>query len=117
MRQWIKADKTGRRKPQQHPLWPEWTIWQYRVAASFMEELHALANQIAGRRVPMGANAGLLWAGHLSDYKALDLFSAETDHHAPARGFSLTCRCLRIGSRKPLTVHMRRQRAAVIGHL
>jgi hypothetical protein len=88
VRQWIKADKTGNRKPQQHPLWPEWTVWQYRAAASFMEELHALANQIAQRHVPMGANAGLLWAGHLSDYKALDLFSAETDHHASARRFS-----------------------------
>ncbi len=88
MRQWIKADKTGQRKPQQHPLWPEWTVYQYHAAASFMEELHALANQVAGRRVPMGANAGLLWTEHLSDYKALDLFSAETDHHASARRFS-----------------------------
>jgi hypothetical protein len=47
-----------------------------------MQELRDLAAETAGRPVPMGANAGLLWPRHLADYKSLDLFSAETDHHA-----------------------------------
>ena len=32
--------------------------------------------------------AGLLWPRHLADYQALDLFSAETDHHAAGRRFT-----------------------------
>jgi hypothetical protein len=36
----------------------------------------------------MGANACLLWGPHLSDYRSLDLFSAEIPHHAEARRFS-----------------------------
>ena len=36
----------------------------------------------------VGANAGLLWPRHLADYQALDLFSAETDHHAAGRRFT-----------------------------
>ena len=35
-----------------------------------------------------GANACLLWGPHLSDYKSVDLFSAEIPHHAEARSFS-----------------------------
>lgn len=87
-RQWLAADDRGQRKVTGHPLWPEWTVYQCHAQAAFMQELHQLANQTAGRRVPMGANAGLLWPRHLSDYKTLDLFSAETDHHAEQRRFS-----------------------------
>jgi len=50
-----------------------------------MQELRELAAKTAGRNVPFGANAGLLWPRHLSDYRALDLFSAETDHQAAGR--------------------------------
>jgi len=69
----------------QHPLWPQWTIYQCRAAARWMQELRELAARTAGRDVPFGANAGLLWPRHLSDYRTLDLFSAETDHHAADR--------------------------------
>lgn len=69
----------------QHPLWPQWTIYQCRAAARWMQELRELAATTAGRTVPFGANAGLLWPRHLSDYKTLDLFSAETDHQAADR--------------------------------
>ncbi len=68
-----------------HPLWREWSVYQYRGAAEFMLELRKLAVETAGRPVPVGANAGLLWPGHLADYQALDLFTAETDHHASER--------------------------------
>jgi hypothetical protein len=53
-----------------------------------MIELRQLATRTAGRPVPIGANAGLLWPRHLADYQALDLFSAETDHHAAKRSLS-----------------------------
>jgi hypothetical protein len=88
VKQWIAQDPAKSRKPTQHPLWTHWTIYQCRAAAAFMEELHDLANQTAGRHVPMGANAGLLWPRHLSTYRTLDLFSAETEHHASTRRFS-----------------------------
>ncbi len=68
-----------------HPLWPHWTIYQCRAAAESMQELRDLAARTAGRPVPVGANAGLLWPRHLSDVGAVDLFSAETDHHARER--------------------------------
>lgn len=85
VRAWMAADEGGKRNPTGHPLWAQWTIYQCRAAAAFMRELHDLANATAGRPVPMGANAGLLWPRHLSDYQTLDLFSAETDHQASAR--------------------------------
>ncbi len=88
VQQWIAAEAAKPRKPTEHPLWSQWTIYQCRSAAAFMQELHELANQTAGRAIPMGANAGLLWPRHLGDYRTLDLFSAETDHHASARRFS-----------------------------
>lgn len=88
VKQWIAAEPSAKRTAPQHRLWPEWTIFQCRSAAAFMVELHQLADQAAGHHVPMGANAGLLWPLHLSDYQTLDLFSAETDHHASARHFS-----------------------------
>ncbi len=88
LRAWL-AEKPDR-KPGQHPLWPQWRVYQFRGAAQFMRELRALAAATAGRPVPMGANACLLWGPHLSDYQALDLFSAEIEHHASARAFSDT---------------------------
>src|SRR5262245_35463106 len=75
---------------QQHPLWPEWRAYQLRGAAEFMHELKELAAKTAGHAIPMGANAGLLWGPHLNDYKTLDLFSAEIDHHAAGQRFSQT---------------------------
>src|SRR5262249_54446272 len=78
MRNWL-SEKQGR-KPEQHPLWPLWRIYQLRGAARFMEELHDLATKTAGRPVPMSANACLLWGPHLNDYTALDFFSAEVEH-------------------------------------
>jgi hypothetical protein len=86
-RRWV-AGVPGKRKIQDHPLWPVWTAYQHRAAAAFMLELRGLAERTAGRPVPVGANAGLLWPRHLSDYKAVDLFSAETDHHAESRRVS-----------------------------
>jgi len=83
---WL-AQKRGR-KPQEHPLWSQWRIYQLQGAARFMEELRALAARTAGHAVPIGANAGLLWGNHLNDFKALDLFSAEIEHHAAERRFS-----------------------------
>jgi hypothetical protein len=88
VRQWQAAGGPEKRKVTQHPLWSHWTIYQCRAAAAFMEELRELAAKTAGRPVPMGANAGLLWPQHLCDYRTLDLFSAETDHHAEGRRFS-----------------------------
>jgi hypothetical protein len=86
VKRWLAA---GAAKPRsqvtQHPLWPQWTIYQCRAAAKWMQELRELAARTAGRTVPIGANAGLLWPRHLSDYQTLDLFSAETDHHASDR--------------------------------
>ena len=84
-RAWI-AEKPGR-KVTQHPLWNHWRIYQLQGAASFMAELRALAAKVAGRPMPMGANACLLWGPHLADYQSLDLFSAEIPHHAEARRF------------------------------
>jgi hypothetical protein len=86
LRQWL-AQKPGR-KPQEHPLWSQWRIYQLQGAARFMAELRALAARTAGHAIPMGANAGLLWGNHLNDFKALDLFSAEIEHHASDRHFS-----------------------------
>jgi hypothetical protein len=47
-----------------------------------MQELKELAAETAGHPVPIAANAGLLWPRHLAEYRTLDLFSAETEHHA-----------------------------------
>ena len=63
-------------------------MYQGRAAAAFMRELRELVAATAGRPLPIGANAGLLWPRHLGDYQALDLFSAETDHHAVGRRFT-----------------------------
>ncbi|MBI5384012.1 MAG: hypothetical protein HZA90_04925 [Verrucomicrobia bacterium] len=86
VRAWL-AEKSGR-QASQHPLYPKFRVYQFRGAAAFMMELRALAAKTAGLPVPMSANAGLLWGPHLSDYQALDGFSAEIDHHAAARRFS-----------------------------
>ncbi|MGA2658104.1 MAG: hypothetical protein ABSH34_11360 [Verrucomicrobiota bacterium] len=86
LQEWL-AQKRGR-KAQEHPLWSQWRIYQLQGAARFMEELRALAARTAGHTIPMGANAGLLWGNHLNDFKALDLFSAEIEHHASDRHFS-----------------------------
>lgn len=84
--QWL-ADPANKNKPvTHHPLWAKWSAYHYRLAAAFMRELHELASQTAGRYVPMGANAGLLWPGHLNDYQTLDLFSAEIPHYASGTG-------------------------------
>jgi hypothetical protein len=89
LRQWRAAAGAGKKRPvQQHPLWSQWCLYQGRAAAAFMHELRELAATTAGRPVPIGANAGLLWPRHLADYQALDLFSAETDHHAAGRRFT-----------------------------
>ncbi len=86
LRQWL-AEKPGR-KVQDHPVWPRWRVYQLQGAAAFMSNLRALAARTAGHPVPMGANACLLWGPHLNDYKSLDLFSAEIEHHASAKAFS-----------------------------
>jgi hypothetical protein len=83
-----RGDSETKRRVQQHPLWGQWSLYQGRAAAAFMMELRKLAATTAGRPVPIGANAGLLWPRHLADYAALDLFSAETDHHASSRQFT-----------------------------
>jgi hypothetical protein len=89
LRQWqAAADQQKKRPVQQHPLWNQWCLYQGRVAAAFMRELRELAASTAGRPIPIGANAGLLWPRHLGDYQALDLFSAETDHHAAGQRFT-----------------------------
>lgn len=80
VRAWI--GEGADRRATGHPLWGAFTAYQYRAAAAFMLELRTLAAEVAGRPVPVGANAGLLWAGHLSNHRAIDLFSAETYHHA-----------------------------------
>lgn len=67
-----------------HPLWPEYRIFQLQGAAKFMAELRELAATTAGHPVPMSANAGLTWGPHLNDYLSLDFFSAEIEHHAAA---------------------------------
>jgi len=86
VKQWMTAgDAKQPRRVTQHPLWSQWTIYQCRAAAAWMQELRELAARTAGRTVPFGANAGLLWPRHLSDYRTLDLFSAETDHNAAGR--------------------------------
>ncbi len=86
VRRWIAAGGAeSKRKATGHPLWRHWSIYQGRGAAAFMLELRELAARTAGRPVPVGANAGLLWPGHLVDYRALDLFTAETNHRAETR--------------------------------
>jgi hypothetical protein len=85
LRQW-RDEKAGRRI-QSHPLWPAFEAFQLRGAAAFMGELRRLAARIAGKPVPISANAGLLWGAHLADCATLDFFSAEIDHHAPNRRF------------------------------
>ena len=85
-RAWL-AEKPGR-KVVNHPLWHVWRVYQLRGAAQFMAELRALAAQIAGRPVPMSANACLLWGPHLNDFKSLDFFSAEIEHHASSKQFT-----------------------------
>ena len=85
LKAWL-AEKSDR-KIQDHPIWPHWRAYQLRGAASFMMELRALAARTAGRPIPMSANAGLLWPTHLSDYLAVDFFSAEIDHGASQRRF------------------------------
>lgn len=84
-RTWLAAQ--AGRKVSQHPLYSLFRVCQFRGAARFMEELRALAARTAGRPVPMSANACLLWGPHLSDYRALDFFSAEIEHHAPRKQF------------------------------
>lgn len=86
LREWLKAAPD--RKVQQHPFWSQWRTYQLRGAAQFMAELRALAASTAGRPVPIGANAGLLWGPHLSDYRSVDLFSAEIPHRAEGRKFT-----------------------------
>lgn len=83
-RAWL-AEGAGKRRVTDHPLWSQWVIYQHRAAADLMMELRALAAKTSGHPVPVGANAGLLWGGHLSDYHAVDLFVAETDHDASSR--------------------------------
>jgi hypothetical protein len=87
VKRWLAADAV-KRKVTAHPLWPHWSIYQHRAATAFMQELRELAAETAGRPVPVGANAGLLGPEQWSDYRALDLFTAETDHHASERRFS-----------------------------
>jgi hypothetical protein len=81
------VEKVGR-KVSDHPLWETWRVYQLRGAAQFMKELKELAAMTGMRPVPMSANACLLWGPHLSDYQALDFFSAEIDHHASAKRLS-----------------------------
>lgn len=89
LRQWRGAQDAKQKRPvTQHPLWNQWSLYQGRAAAAFMKEIRELAASTAGRPMPVGANAGLLWPRHLADYQALDLFSAETDHHAAGKRFS-----------------------------
>lgn len=88
VRTWLAQDQTKQRRVQEHPLWSQWVVYQCHAQAAFMQELRELAAETAGHPIPVGANAGLLWPRHLSDYKALDLFSAETDHHAEQERFS-----------------------------
>lgn len=79
LNEWIAAKAD--RKQEQHPLWPKWRVYHLRNSATYMMELRDLAKRTAGRHVPMSANAGLLWGQHLADYKAVDFFSSEIDHH------------------------------------
>ncbi len=89
MRKWQAASPGGKKRPvTQHPLWNLWSVFQGRSAAAFMQELRELAASTAGHPMPIGANAGLLWPRHLADYQAIDLFSAETDHHASSEKFT-----------------------------
>jgi len=89
MRAWLSQAEAGApRRIQEHPLWHEWTVYHCRAAAGFMAHLRGLAARVAGRTVPMSANAGVLWPNHLVDYQSLDFFSAEIDHRASGRRFS-----------------------------
>jgi len=85
LRRW--RDERPGRKIQSHPFWPAFEAFQLRGAAAFMGELRLLAARVAGKPVPMSANAGLLCGAHLADYATLDFFSAEIDHHASNRRF------------------------------
>ena len=83
LRLWLAQDPAGApRRVQEHPLWHEWSACQLRAAAAYMLELRALVARTAGRPLPLSANAGLLWANHLADYRAVDYWSAETEHEA-----------------------------------
>ncbi len=86
LRDWL-AEVAGR-KVTQHPLWNRWREYQLRGAAAFMAELRELAARTAGKPVPMSANACLMWGPHLNDYRSLDYFSAEIEHHASQKGFN-----------------------------
>ncbi len=89
LRQWLSDSESDQANTvTRHPLWNQWSIYQVRSAAAFMQELRELAATTAGRPLPIGANAGLLWPRHLADYQAIDLFSAETDHHAAGLKFT-----------------------------
>jgi hypothetical protein len=85
VRAWLAEEPARKRQVTQHPLWSLWTAYQCRAAAAFMMELRRLAAKTAGYPIPVAANAGLLWPRHLADYRALDLFVAETDHRAESR--------------------------------
>ena len=84
LRQWLAgAPPAGpARRVQEHPLWRQWSVYQLRAAAAYMQELRALVARTADRPLPLSANAGLLWANHLADYRAVDYWSAETEHEA-----------------------------------
>jgi hypothetical protein len=86
VRRWLADCLAGEtRRVQDHELWPEWSTYQLWSAAAYMMELRALAARVAGRAVPVSANAGLLWPNHLADHRAVDYFSAEIDHDAASR--------------------------------
>jgi hypothetical protein len=89
LRRW-RADRPAgtARAASDHPLWPEWRVYQLRSAAAYMARLRSVAERAAGRRVPVSANAGVLWPNHLADYEAVDFFSAEIDHDAGSRRVS-----------------------------
>jgi hypothetical protein len=86
VRKW-QSEQAGR-KATSHPLWERWRGYQLWGAAAFMTELRALAARTAGKPVPMSANACLMWGPHLSDYQALDYFSAEIEHHASQKALN-----------------------------
>lgn len=85
---WLAGQGERETKLWERPLWTEWTYYHLRAAAAFMAELKERAEQVAGRPVPFGANAGLTSPDHLADYKTLALFSAEVNHEAWRRRFS-----------------------------
>ncbi len=87
---WQAAQGGAQTKPWQRPLWNEWQSFHLKAAAAFMQELKQHAAKVAGRPLPMGANAGILWYPHLVDYQALDIFVAEIDHQGESERFSTT---------------------------